>query len=151
MNFAVDMMKADDFLIIYSLLVNYLPGIYLRSELSLQDLFLLEARQVTRLVGSFGGPIWEETRYENVEIDSLRVTAIPNRCIQDLFYCPSKHKFINFHQNKPQYKLFQRFCPVLMHPFLSLIISSLLVLTSSFSDHNNYKIDIIDFEPKKTT
>ena len=90
---------------------------YLGSELPLRGLFLLQARQVTRLVGSFGSLIWERTRYENVEIESLRVTAIPNRSIQDLFYCLSKHKFNNLHRNKPQYKYIPPFLPCAYAPF----------------------------------
>ena len=68
-------------------------------------------------MGCFGGPIWEGTCYENIEIESLRVTAIPNRCIQSLFYCSSKHKFINLHQIKPQYKYIPLFLPCAYAPF----------------------------------
>ena len=145
-------MKADDFLIFCGLLVTYF-GTHLGSELPLRGLFLLQARQVTRLVGSFGGPIREGTRYENVEIDSLRVTAIPNRCFKISSTVPPNISSSIYTETSRNTNIFHRFCPVLMHPFLSHIILSLLVSTSSFSDDNNYKIDnnIVDFEPKKTT
>ena len=108
-------MKADDSIFCGLLVSNSVT--YLGSELPLRGLFLLQARQVTRLVGSFGDHIREGTRYENVEIKSLRVTAIPNRSIQDLFYCPSKHKFINLHRNKPHYKYIPPFLPCAYAPF----------------------------------
>ena len=107
-------MKADESC---GLLVTY-SGTYLGSELPLRGLFLLQARQVTRLVGSFGGPIIREgTRYENVEIKSPRVTAIPNGSMQDLFYCLSKRKFIDLHRNKPHYKYIPPFSPCAYAPF----------------------------------
>ena len=108
-------MEADSFISCGLLVSNSVT--YLGSELPLRGLFLLQARQVTRLVGSFRDPIWEGTRYENVEIESPRVTAIPNGSMQDLFYCLSKHKFIDLHWNKPQYKYIPPFSPCAYAPF----------------------------------
>lgn len=100
MTFVVDIMKANDSLIFYGLLLTYVG-----SELLLQDISLLQARQVIHLVGLFGRTIiWERTHYEKIENKNLRVTAIPNMPIQELFYCPSKYKSTNFHWNKSKYK-----------------------------------------------
>ena len=127
--YTVDIMKADDF-IFWSLLVKYLLGTYLGSKLPLQGIFLLQARQVTHLVGSFGDHIWEKIRYENIEIENLRVAAIPNglekSAIQELIYCLSKHKFINVHWNKLQYKYIP---PLLLCSFVPFSASSHIIST----------------------
>ena len=149
-------MEADSFISCGLLVSNSVT--YLGSELPLRGLFLLQARQVTRLVGSFGGPIIREgTRYENVEIESPRVTAIPNGSIKISSTVSPNISSSIYTGTSRNTNTFHRFRPVLMHPFLSLIILSLLVsISSCFNDddyHHNYKIDnnIVDFEPKKPT
>ena len=137
-------MKADESC---GLLVTYF-GTYLESELPLRGLFLLQARQVTRLVGSFGDHIREGTRYENVEIESPRVTAIPNGSINISSTVSPNISSLIYTRTSRNTNIFHRFCPVLMHPFLSLIILSLLVSISSFFNDTTI---IVKSEPKKPT